>query len=354
MYNEACGDYTADRYTQAEEKLRLVIKQQKYHPDACFLLGQCHWRQKECAKAIKFYDKALRQTPTNVEFIFHKGIAYEDIGKSTKAVRCYLRATPIDCGYSMAWRRLGKIFFASGGYGKAIGYLTSAAQANPLDREAFLLRGNAHSALGNLHPAMADYEMALQLDDHDADAWFNLAGVEMRIGNAYESMKSYSMAIELRPDDRDALLDRGIVLLALGLRKEALADIDRANSVDTAFAPSHWNRVLVLQEMGEYHSALESATKAARLSPKDAGNWGLVGNIHFKEQHHQPAVQAYTRCIRLDPAHAAEALLYRGEAYRVLGDRESACKDWKQILQIQIDRGCIAEMAEAWIGIHCR
>jgi hypothetical protein len=50
-----------------------------------------------------------------------------------------------------------------------------------------------------------------------------------------------------------------------------MADIDRAISGVTAFAPSHWIRALVLRE---HHSALESATKAALLSPKDAGYWG--------------------------------------------------------------------------------
>ena len=133
LYNEALDDYMANRFVQAEEKLRLVLKQQKIYPDAYYLFGQCRWQQKEYKQAIKWYDKALKQTPSNVEFVFHKALAYQDLGKVTKATRYYLQATKIDPNYSMAWKRLGGIFFKAGNYGQAIDYHTRAIDANPLD-----------------------------------------------------------------------------------------------------------------------------------------------------------------------------------------------------------------------------
>lgn len=351
MYNDALEDYMASRYVQAEEKLKLVIKQQKIYPDAYFLMGQCHWQEKAFNKAIKWYNKALKQTPTNVEFLFHKGLAYEDLHNVTKAVRYYLQSTKIDPHYSLAWKHLGGIFFASGSFEKAIDYYTSAVESNPIDKEAFMLRGNAQSALGNLPEAVTDYNMVLQLDADDADAWFNLANSEARLNNVYEAMKAYSMVIDYRPNDRDALLNRGIVLLALGLHQDALKDFDGAIAADSSFAASWWNKGYLLYETGEYDQALTCALQASGIAPKDPENWSLIGRIEFKQRLYKQAIAAYDRCISLNGA-SAEAFLNRGEAKRVLGDQKGACKDWHQVLRL--DDGPIAEKAELWIEINCK
>lgn len=351
LYNDALDDYMANRYALAEEKLKLVIKQQKIYPDAYYLWGQCRWQQKDYKGAIKWYDKALNQTPSNVEFVFHKGLAYEDLGKKSKAVRYYLEATNLDQNYSMAWKRLGAIFFASGSPGKAVDYYSRAIDANPLDKEAFMLRGNAQSSLGNLPEAATDYNLVLALDADDPDAWFNLANVHIRQNNGYEAMKAFSMVLEKRPGDRDAHLNRGIILLALNLKDDALTDFDSAIAADTTFATSWWNKAFLHAEIEEYDQAMTAVLKATELAPKEPEGWLLMGRIFFKQRRYKDAIAAYDRCIALDRT-ASEAFLNRGEAKRVLGDYKGACKDWHQVLKV--DKGPTAEKAQVWIEINCR
>jgi tetratricopeptide (TPR) repeat protein len=318
LYNDAQAAYLGSRYTEAEDLLKLVLKQQKIYPDALYLFGNCRWAQKDYKGAIKWYDKALKQTPTNVELLFHKALAYEDWGKSTKAVKYYYATTDLNPNYALAWKRLGGMFMAAQGYAKANDYYTRAIEIDPLDKESFMLRGNVQAAMGNLPEAVTDYNYVLQHDADDPDAWYNLASVEYRQGHAYEAVKAYSMVIDLRPRDRDAHVNRGVTLLALALREDALRDLDSAIAIDSACGQAWWTRAYLFLEQEKYPAALENARKASTLLAKDPEAWLLLGRIEFRQRHYPQALAAYDRCIDLDKG-LAEAYLNRGEAKRVLG-----------------------------------
>jgi tetratricopeptide (TPR) repeat protein len=90
---------------------------------------------------------------------------------------------------------------------------------------------------------------------------------------------------------------------------------------------------------------------ATALAPGDAEAWLLQGRIEFGERNYQAAIDAYNRCLKLNPRYA-EAYLNRGEAKRVLGDEKNACKDWKKVLQYDPE-GIHGEKAGKWIEIVC-
>ena len=351
LYNDALSLYIEDKYEQSEEKVRLALKIQKFYPDGWFLLGQIHRRRKEYRKSIRYYKKALKQTPTNAEFLFHKALAYDEWGKLKKAVKYYLETTEVDANYTLAWKRLGAVYFLAADYRSAIDYYSRAVDSNPLDEDNFLQRGNAQLAMGNHHEAIRDYDLVLALDAENATAYFNRASARFSSGNAYEAVKDFSMVIDRRPEDRDAWLNRGISLLALELYPQALEDFDRALALDSSFSDIWWNRAYLLYEQGKIAEARASILMATELAPGDAEAWLLLGRIEFGERKYDAAVVAYNRCLKLNPRYA-EAYLNRGEAKRVLGDEKEACKDWKKVLQYDSE-GVHGQKAAKWIAIVC-
>ncbi|MFN8394175.1 MAG: tetratricopeptide repeat protein [Bacteroidia bacterium] len=306
------------------------------------------------AKGLQGRDQVVRQgieaNPEQCRVRLPQGIGLRGLGKKSKKPcttwrrSTWTRITP--------WLGNGRaIFFASGSAGQAVDYYSRAIDANPLDKEAFMLRGNAQTSLGNLPEAVTDYNLVLALDADDPDAWFNLANVQVRQNNAYEAMKAYSMVLEKRPGDRDAHLNRGIILLALELKDDARIDFDSAIAADTTFATSWWNKAFLHAELEQYDEAMTAVLKATELAPKEPEGWLLMGRIFFKQRRYKDAIAAYDRCISLDKT-ASEAFLNRGEAKRVLGDYKGACKDWHQVLKV--DTGPTAEKAQVWIEINCR
>lgn len=350
LYNEAQEDYLRSAYPLAEEKLRLALKLQKTYPDAWFLWGQCRWQQKDYKGAIKYYDKAIKLTPSNPEYHFHKGLAFEGLGKVKKAVRAYGRTTRLDGRYTLAWKKLGGIFFQAGDMEMAVNQYTRVVEVDPLDKEGFLLRGVAQAQRGLLVEAVSDFTYVLALDAEDADAYYNRGRIYAAAGQPMEAIQDFSSVIDLRPGDRDARMNRGVLLLALGLRPQALADLDTAIQLDSTLADAWWNRAFLLEEEERWDEARYAAWKATQLAPRDAGAWLLLGNVEFRRRRHGEAVKAYDQCLLLDKR-MAEAYLHRGEAKRVLGDEVGACKDWKQVLKY--GEGELVRKAEQWHAIVC-
>jgi tetratricopeptide (TPR) repeat protein len=352
LYNDALEHYMSDEYDQAEERVRLALKIQKLYPDAWFLLGQCYRRRDQFRKSIRFYKKALKQTPTNAEFLYHKALAYEEWGKLKKAVKTYGETTAVDPNYTLAWKRLGAIFFVAGDFRTAIDNYTRAVDSNPLDEDNFLQRGNAQLALGNNSEAIHDFDLTLALDAENADAYFNRASARFASGDPYDAVKDFSMVIDRRPEERDAWLNRGISLLALELYPQALSDFREALRLDSAFADTWWNIAYLQLELDSIEPARTAIYQATRLSPGDAEAWLLQGRIEFGQRNYDAAIKAYDRCLGLDPRYA-EAYLNRGEAKRVKGDEKAACKDWKKVLKYDAVDGVHAEKAGKWIQIIC-
>lgn len=352
LYNEALQLYLDDEGKQAEEKVRLALKIQKLYPDAWFLLGQIQRQSRDYKAALKYYKKALKQTPTNPDYRFHKALTYDEMGKLRKAIRLYLATTEVDPNYTLAWKRLGAIYFLAQDFPKAIDYYSRGLDTNPMDKDGLLQRGNAQAALGNFPEAISDYDQALQLDSGDPDIYFNRASALFSQGDAYGAVKDFSMVLDRRPEDRDAWLNRGISLLALELYPQALEDLDQALVLDSSHADTWWNRAYLLHELDSIPAARAAITKATQLAPQDAENWLLRGRIEFRQRQYAAAIAAYDQCLSLAP-HYAEAYLNRGEAHRVLGDENAACRDWKKVLKYDSEPGVHAEKARKWMAIIC-
>ncbi|HHG85013.1 MAG TPA: tetratricopeptide repeat protein, partial [Bacteroidetes bacterium] len=255
FYNEAVQFYLNDAADEAEEKVRLALKIQRSYPDAWFLLGQTYAQRGIFKTAIKYYKKALKQTPNNPDYRFHKALAYDEMGKLRKAIRFYLETTAVDPHYVLAWKRLGAIYFLASDYPRAIDNYSHALDSNPMDKDALLSRGNAQAALGHFPEAISDYDQALQLDSADPNIYYNRASAFFSNGDAYAAVKDFSMVLERRPEDRDAWLNRGISLLALELYPQALEDLDRALALDSNHADTWWNRAYLLHEQDSVAAA---------------------------------------------------------------------------------------------------
>ena len=350
LYNEAQDAYLRNAYHLAEEKLRLALKIEKRYPDAWFLWGQCRWQQKDYKGAIGYYDKAIKMTPSEPEYHFHKAVALEDMGKVKKSIRSYVRTTRLAPTYTMAWKRLGGIFYRAGDMAIAVQQYGEVVKSDPLDKEGYLLRGISQTQLGNFPEALADFTYVLALDPENVDAYDNRARIHATSGQAMEAIQDFSQVIDLRPTDREARMNRGVILLALGLREQALADLDTAIALDSTLSDAWWNRAFLLHEAQDWDAACLSARKATELAPQDPQAWLLLGKIEFRRRKHAEAVVAFDRCLALDKRQA-EAYLHRGEAKRVLGDEAEACKDWKKVLRY--GEGELVRKAEQWHAIIC-
>jgi len=118
-------------------------------------------RARHNAEAVKYYDMAFRQDPTNADPLYDMAQYYQEQGKQKEATFTYKRCIEADPGYAAAYIALGKQELQQQQWKPALNYFTLAAKAQPTDAEAYYYRGVCYEQLGNKTAARNDYSKAL-------------------------------------------------------------------------------------------------------------------------------------------------------------------------------------------------
>jgi tetratricopeptide (TPR) repeat protein len=97
---------------------------------------------------------------------------------------------------------------------------------------AFYDRGNAYKDKGLYDRAIADYDMAIEIDPKYADAYNNRAWVYFKTGKFALGLPDAEKAVELGPNHAYTFAIRGCIFEALGKKDDAIADYRRALAKD--------------------------------------------------------------------------------------------------------------------------
>jgi lipoprotein NlpI len=86
-------------------------------------------------------------------------------------------------------------------------------------------------------------------------------------------------------------------------------------------------------QAGKNKEAIELATKAAKLDPKNPAAPFVLGSAHLKLRQNEEAIKAFTTVIELDAKTAATAYDRRGDAYLKTGKFKEAIADFDEFLK---------------------
>lgn len=133
------------------------------------------------------------------------------------------------------WAQAGNAWLAAGNAGKAKSALDAALASGALVGvplgEAFLDRGRARVASGDLEGARADLDRALENAPEDPLGWLLSATLARRTGDNRRAKTDIDQALRLSPDDASVQLEAGNVAVVTG---------------DQETARSAWTRVIEL------------------------------------------------------------------------------------------------------------
>lgn len=140
--------------------------------------------------------------------------------------------------------------------------------------------------------AVEYYKSALQSDPKSYEIRFGLARALAFSGQWAESISEYSSLIDENPADGDARLGRG-----------------------RAYA---WNK--------QYGEAIKDLLFVTEKTPDYADAWQALGDVYRWQENPAQAVEAYTRCLSLQPKNPI-VLLGRARAYLQMGRNSDAQTD---------------------------
>ena len=142
-------------------------------------------------------------------------------------------------------------------------------------------------------------------------------------GKNDEALADFNKAISLDPNYGQAFADRGQIYRKTKRLDQAMPDYERALALDANYAPAWLGRGLVNKARGEATAALEDFNKAIALRPDDAEAYYNRGQLYQSEKQHEFAIEDFTAANGLVPQQV-EPLLGRALSYLALGKAKEA------------------------------
>ena len=171
-------------------------------------------------------------------------------------------------------------------------------------------------------------------------AYNNRAGAFMAKGDYDQALADYNMAVQLNPEVAAAWLNRG----TLWLRKEdfdrAIDDLSRAIRLDPSLWKSFNNRSNAWKEKGEYTKAKDDLDQAIRRAPNEprpyalrAEVWRLLGDLDGAIADLDKAIAMVPPNTSARQSPMAMILTFRGDVWRYRGEFDRALADYTEALR---------------------
>ena len=242
----------------AESDATKAIELNPYITGLYDLRGISRIRQKDYAGAIYDYTKAIAQDPTNRNYWYNRALCYFNdkrydeaqlqldtmISKWSGFALPYLLKTEtymcqkdtvtamVWLGKSLekdpynadAWRVRGQYAMTKEQWSDADTYLSKALHLKSRDVASLTRRAIARLKLNNIRGAMADYDMALEVDPNNFLAHYNRGLLRQEVGDDNRAIEDFDYVLALEPGNIMALFNRATLLDRTGNLRAAIRD----------------------------------------------------------------------------------------------------------------------------------
>lgn len=277
------------------------INSDRNNADLYFQRAKSNFAYKNFETAIGDMKIALKIDSTKPNYYIFLSDLYFTQNK-TKDTRDMLRkAISIDASNSEALMKYSQLFYLLRKYDTATFYINRSLYYDRANGVAHFQKGMILKEAGDTATAISCFQSAVELNQKYYEAY-------MQLGLLLSAKKSP---------------------LALGYFNNAL-DLD-SKSIEAYYAKGS-----LLQNMGEYESALKQYNTILSLSPEHQDATFNIGTILFEQKKYDEAMKKFELTIKRDE-NFFRGYYGRGRIFEALGQKQKAIDDYKQCLAIQPD-----------------
>lgn len=308
---------------------------------------------REYKQALDIYNRILERNPDDLEAHYNKGLIYYNTGDYAQAIQEYKKVLRINPTYKnvypyeiLAEYILKKDIQTSLDYKKgffysikekpvqALYYYDKVIEKTP-NGITYFSRGIAKYLDDDYKGAIEDCNKAIELEP-DLAIFYGVRGFFKDLLHSQDAIDDYTKAIQLDPNYITAYHLRGDDLLGKN-NNAALADYNKILELYPSDGYIYQQRGLAKNHLGDYKGAVADFDKAISLNVPTIGyvyfNRGLA---NFGAKNYQEAIKDYDYIITMNPQ-AYDAYLYRGQAKYSLKDYNGALEEYNLLINKNIN-----------------
>ncbi|HUP50074.1 MAG TPA: tetratricopeptide repeat protein [Thermoanaerobaculia bacterium] len=235
------------------------------NPIAHETLGFAYIRNRDFERALPEFQALLAVRPNYGRGYEGLAASLLGLGRTAEAAEAYRNAIRLDPTSGEARRQLGNLEMAAGRAEEAAALLEQAAELG--DREA---PGALAIVRGDTGQAIAHYEAAVKENPNSAEARNNLAAALAREGRDEEALAEYRAALKVAPFHYDANMNIGALLSRLDRNNEAISHFVAATRARPQATEPHVYMALVLAGVGQLDDAIAEVERAMSIDAQTA------------------------------------------------------------------------------------
>lgn len=159
--------------------------------------GDAAFKKEDYSAAIAAYSESIKLNPKDLDLLFGRGRAYQEIGEFEEAQLDFEQALSQDPNNFQVLLSLATIQLDQKSYASALLYATKAEQISGAPAMASLLKGRALHYLGMPEEALKAYGNAIQLDRDFGEAYLSRGLLKVALKREKQACEDFKLAAAL-------------------------------------------------------------------------------------------------------------------------------------------------------------
>lgn len=156
-----------------------------------------HFENGEYQQAVESYTADLKNKPADVNTIYNRGRAYQEMGNILEAQADFETALNLDPTNFQVLLSLATIQLEQKSYASALLYATKAEEIPGAPAMASFLKGRALHQLGMPEDALKAYGSAIQIDKEFGQAYYNRGLLKIALERTKQACEDFKLASAL-------------------------------------------------------------------------------------------------------------------------------------------------------------
>ncbi|CAD8108126.1 unnamed protein product [Paramecium sonneborni] len=204
----------------------------KYVPETCCVVGNYYSLMNEHAKAINYFQRALKLDKDCLAAWTLMGHEYLEMKNVASAIQSYRNAVEIDPKDFRAWYGLGQTYALQGMNQYALYYFSRAVVSRPKDARMWNAMAECYDKMDKKNESMKCYERANSCKDKEGIAIHQLAKLYDAVGKEEKALFAFEESLKRK--DEEQAVDKEVSEALLYLARAFLKKGDKERAMQMA------------------------------------------------------------------------------------------------------------------------